>query len=119
MRLAAALVAALVLVSAAAAKDGVLATITSRVPMQATVGTKFVVAFTLKDAQGHPFNAEHVFVKVICPERDVTTIAFASRAAHPTGRYRVVATVPAGGIGTVRIGLRGSSDVYFPVRRIR
>jgi hypothetical protein len=119
VRLAAALVAALVLVPAAVAKDGVLATITSHVPMQASVGTKFAVTFTLKDAHGHPFNAERVFVKVICPEKDVSTVAFASRAAHPTGRYRVVATVPAGGIGTVRIGLRGSSDVYFPVRRIR
>ena len=115
MRLAAALLAALLLAPAAAAKDGVRATLTSPLPQHAAMGAKLVVTFTLRDASGHPFNAERVFVKVICPTKDASSIAFASRAAHSDGRYRVVATVPPGGLGTIRIGLRGSTDIYFPI----
>ena len=117
MKLAAALLAALVLAPAAGAKDGVHATLTNALPAYASVGTKIVVAFTLRDAAGHPFNAEKVFVKVICPTKDAWSIAFASRSAHPTGQYRVVATVPPGGFGTIRIGLRGSTDIYFPIQK--
>jgi len=117
VKTAAALLAALVLVPAAAAKDGVYATLTKPLPAHASMGTRIVVAFTLRDAAGHPFNAERVFVKIICPTKDASSLAFASLGGHATGRYRVVATVPAGGLGTVRIGLRGSSDVYFPIRR--
>lgn len=121
MKLAAALLAALVLAPAAGAKDGVRATLSRPLPAYASAGTKLVVAFTLRDAAGHPFNAERVFVKVICPTKDAWTFAFASRSAHPTGRYSVVATMPPGGLGTIRIGLRGwnttgkTADVYFPI----
>ena len=122
MKLAAALLAALVLAPAAGAKDGVYATLTNPLPAHASTGTKIVVSFTLRDAAGHPFNAQQVFVKVICPTKDAWSIAFASGTAHPTGRYRVVATVPPGGLGTIRIGLRGwnttgkTADVYFPIK---
>jgi hypothetical protein len=116
MRTVAVLVAALVLIPAAGAKDGVRATLTTPLPQHASAGTKLVVTFTLRDATGHPFNAGKVFVKVICPTKDATSIAFASRSAHPTGRYRVVAIVPPGGLGTIRIGLRGSTDIYFPIK---
>ncbi|HXR10782.1 MAG TPA: hypothetical protein VN770_00680 [Gaiellaceae bacterium] len=115
-RLALAFAVALVAVPAAGAKDGVRATLTSPLPKHAAMGTKLVVTFTLRDADGHPFNAERVFVKIICPTKDASTIAFASRAAHVDGRYRVVATVPSGGLGTIRIGLRGSTDIYFPIK---
>jgi len=116
MRLAAALLAALVLAPAAGAKESIYATLTSPLPAHASAGTRLVVSFTLRDAAGHPFNAERVFVKVICPTKDASSIAFASRNAHPTGAYRVVATVPPGGLGTIRIGLRGSTDIYFPIK---
>src|SRR5579864_3667846 len=123
MKLVAALLAALVLAPVAGAKDGVHATLTTPLPAYAAAGTKLMVTFVLRDATGHPFNAEHVFVKVICPTKDATSIAFASRMAHPTGRYRIVATMPTGGLGTIRIGLRGwnttgnTADVYFPITK--
>lgn len=115
MKLAAALLAALVLAPAAGAKDGVYATLTNPLPAHASMGTKVVVTFTLRDAAGHPFNAGRVFVKVICPTKDAWSIAFASQSVHE-GRYRVVATMPPGGLGTIRIGLRGSTDIYFPIK---
>src|SRR5438105_810274 len=82
------------IVPPAAAKDGVHATLTTKRPTHASQGTKLIVTFTLHDRSGHPFNASGVFVKVICPTKDASSIAFATSGAHPGGRYRVVATVP-------------------------
>jgi hypothetical protein len=115
VKLAAVALAALVLVPAAAAKDGVHATLTSKLPAFALRGTKLTVTFTLRTASGRPFDAEKVFVKIICPTKDASSFVFAANV-H-SGSYRAVATVPPGGIGTVRIGLRGSTDVYFPVSK--
>ena len=109
------LAAGIAVVQPAAAKEGVRATLTSSIPTHAFPGTHVVVAFTLRDRSGHPFNAERVFVKLICPTRDASSVVFASSASHADGRYRVVAIVPPGGLGSIRIGLRGSSDVYFPI----
>jgi len=116
----AALIVALALVPAAAAKDGVHATLTSKLPAHASTGTRVVVTFTLRDADGRPFNAQKVFVKIVCPEKTDSSFAFAANVHD--GGYRAVATVPPGGLGTVRIGLRGwntvghTADVNFPVR---
>ena len=121
MRLAAVALAALLLVPAAAAKNGVHATLTRALPAHASQGTKLTVTFTLRDASGHPFNAQKVFVKIICPEKDASSFVFAANV-H-SGSYRAVATVPPGGLGTVRIGLRGwntvgaTADVYFPITK--
>jgi hypothetical protein len=109
------LLAALALVPAAAAKNGVHATLTSPVPKHASMGTRLVVTFTLRDAAGHPFDAMKVFVKIICPEKDASSFVFATQVR--TGHYRAIAIVPPGGLGTMRIGLRGSTDVYFPIAR--
>ena len=114
-RIVAVLLVALAFVPAAGAKDGVRATLTTSIPQRASMGTRVVVSFTLADRTGHPFNAVGVFVKVICPTKDASSIAFASATSHADGRYRVVAIVPPGGLGNIRIGLRGSSDVYFPI----
>ena len=113
MRLAAALIAALVLAPAAGAKEGIHATLTKPLPAHASMGTKLVVTFTLRDRAGHPFNAQRVFVEISCPEKTDSSLAFATNVR--TGRYRAVATVPPGGLGAVRIGLRGTTDVYFPI----
>lgn len=115
MKTAAVLLAALTLVPAAAAKDGVHATLTRPLPKSAPMGAKLTVSFTLRDAAGHPFDAMKIFVKVICPTKDASSFVFARQLS--AGRYRAVATVPPGGLGTVKIGLRGSTDVYFPIRR--
>ncbi len=111
----AALIAGVAFVPAAVAKDGVHATLTQTIPQRASMGTHMAIAFTLADRTGHPFNAIGVFVKVICPTKDASSIAFASATSHADGRYRVVAIVPPGGLGNIQIGLRGSTDVYFPI----
>jgi hypothetical protein len=114
VKVVAALVVALALVPVAGAKNGVHATLTSKLPLHASMGTRLVVTFTLRDASGRPFDAMKVFVKVICPTKDASSFVFARQVR--TGSYRAVATVPPGGLGTIRIGLRGSTDVYFPIR---
>jgi hypothetical protein len=106
---------ALAFVPVAGAKDGVRATLTNSIPHHASMGTRVVVSFKLADRTGRPFNAIGVFVKMICPTKDASSIAFASATSHADGRYRVVATVPPGGLGNIRIGLRGTTDVYFPI----
>lgn len=113
MRLAAVALAALLLVPAAAATGGVHATLTKKLPAHASRGTKLTVTFTLRTASGRPFDGEKVFVKVICPTKDASSFVFATQVGE--GRYRAVATVPPGGLGVVRIGRRGSTDVYFPI----
>jgi hypothetical protein len=92
---------------AASASTGVHATLTRPLPGYAPHGAHFVVAFVLRDRAGQPVNAAHVAVKVICPTRDAWSFAYAS-GSHPDGRYRIVATAPPGGLGTVviRIGRR-------------
>ena len=109
------LAAGVAAVQPAAAKDGVRATLSGTIPKDAVPGTRIVVSFTLRDGAGRPFNAARVFVTLICPTRDASSTAFASHSSHADGRYRVVTTVPAGGLGSMRIGLRGSKDVYFPI----
>jgi hypothetical protein len=42
-------------------------------------------------------------------------IGFGSATAHEDGRYDARIAVPTGGIGGVRSGLRGSTDILFPV----
>jgi hypothetical protein len=115
VKLAAVALAALLVVPAAAAKDGVHATLTSKLPAHASQGTKLTVTFTLRTAGGRPFDAEKIFVKVICPTKDASSFVFATQVTE--GRYRAVAIVPPGGLGVVRIGLRGSTDVYFPISK--
>lgn len=91
---------------AASTATGVHATLTRPLPRFAPHGTHFVVAFVLRDRVGDPVNAAHVVVEVICPTRDAWSLAYAS-GSHPDGRYRVVATAPPGGLGTVVIRIGG------------
>lgn len=98
---------------AASTVTGVHATLTRQLPSFAPRGTHFVVAFTLRDKNGDPVNAAHVVVKVICPTRDAWSYAYAS-GSHPDGRYRLVATAPPGGLGTVVIRI-GGKDI--PIRK--
>jgi hypothetical protein len=113
VKLGAALLAALVLAPLAGATTGAHATLTSAIPEHAAMGSKIVVTFTLQDAGGHPFDARKVFVKITCPEKTDSSFVYAARVG--AGRYRAVAYVPPGGFGTIRIGARGSTDVYFPI----
>ncbi len=87
---------------AASTTTGVHATLTRKLPGYAPHGARFVVAFVLRDRAGHPVDAAHVTVKVICPTRDAWSFARVS-GSHLDGRYRIVATAPPGGLGTVVI----------------
>jgi hypothetical protein len=113
VKLGAALLAALVLAPLAGAATGTRAMLTSTLPEHAAMGSRIVVTFTLQDAAGHPFDARKVFVKITCPEKTDSSFVYAARVG--AGRYRAVAYVPPGGLGTIRIGARGSTDVYFPI----
>ena len=103
----------------ALAKEGIKARLTAPLNMDASPGEKITVNWTLSmtDDQGneHPFNAMGVFVRLESASAGTPTMGFAAAAAHPDGRYAAQVAVPQGGIGGVQIGLRGSSDIIFPL----
>jgi hypothetical protein len=103
MRVAAILVAAVVIAPVAFAKGPVFATLTKALPAHAAHGDRVVVSFTLRDKAGRPVVTGPVYVKLICPTRDAFTRTLAY--AHTGGRYRVTAVVPPGGLGTIEIGM--------------
>jgi len=111
---------ALVVSPCVASKPGVKATLTSKVPLGAAVGTRFALTWRMTRPGGGPYGANGIFVRVVCPEGDVVTRAPATLASSTKGAYRAVVTVPAGGIGVISIGA-GNPPSYFaitnPVRR--
>lgn len=123
MRLAHLFVVASVAVLAAAAvapaKEGARARLATTLPLDAAPATRIRVGWTvhvMDDKRGRvPFNAIGMFVRLLSATGARSTTAFASATAHPDGRYAADAVVPAGGVGGVRIGLRGTTDVLFPV----
>jgi hypothetical protein len=123
-------VAATALVAAlpAAGKDGVRATLTTSIPLDAREGTQLRVAWTLAsvDEQGrrHPFGANGVFVRLLSASGAHAATGYAPSGTETNGEYKATVVVPKGGIGDVRIGLRGftsgatgmhQSDVLFPI----
>jgi hypothetical protein len=115
--LAVALVAAL----PAAAKEGVTATLTTTIPLDASAGTSLDLAWTLASADGKPFGAGGAFVRLLSATGERAQTGF---ARGDTGHYAATVRVPEGGIGDVEIGLRGftsgatgthRSDLLFPI----
>lgn len=89
----------------AAAKEGVEATLLSRIPVGAHPGSSLRVEWRLAEVNsGRPFDAGGVFVRLVGAGGAAT-----SRDARETGPGRFVAdvTVPVGGVRRVRIGLHG------------
>lgn len=122
-------IAAVALVAAlpAAGKEGVKATLTTRMPLDAPAGTQLKVAWTLayldENGQRQPFGAGAVFAQLRGASGASAETGFASIGASLTGEYAATVVVPKGGIGDVEIGLRGwtsgatgtrRSDVLFP-----
>jgi hypothetical protein len=117
--------AALTLVAAlpAAAKEGVKATLLTRIPLDAPAGTRLDVAWTLTyldHGRRKPFGAGGVFVRLVSAAGAPAKTGFASG----NGDYRATVVVPEGGIGDVVIGLQGwtsgpegtrESDLLFPI----
>jgi hypothetical protein len=114
--------AALIAPLPAPGKDGVKATLTTSIRLDAPAGSRLRVAWTLTyaDADGkvHLFGAGGVFVRLLSASGAGAETAF----AHGTqGRYGATVIVPRGGIRDIRIGIRGwtsngrRADVLFPI----
>lgn len=116
-------VVAAILVAAlpATGKDGVEATLTSRIPLDAPAGSELKVAWTLfsKDENGRlqAFGASEIYVRLQSATGAGAETAWARGQA---GNYVATVRVPQGGIGDVEIGIRGyvngsPSDEAFPI----
>ncbi len=125
MRRTALLLLAITAVSAAVAarapaKEGARARLTSALPLDAPAAAVIRVSWSVDapDAGGgrRPFNAAAVFVQLLSRTGAPPTTGFASEAAHTDGRYAAQVAVPVGGIGGVRIGLRGTTDIFLPLQ---
>jgi hypothetical protein len=115
--------AALISALPAAAKDGVQATLTTKVPLDAEPGTKLEIGWRLayvEHGKPHPFGASGVFVRLGSASGAAGHTGFAD---GDNGRFTATVTVPEDGIGDVQIGLRGftsgvrsgRSDLLFPI----
>jgi hypothetical protein len=118
-------VAAVALVTAlpAAGKEGVEATLLTRIPLDAPAGTRLAVAWRLTyldHGRRRPFGAGGVFVRLTSAAGAGAETGFASG----DGDYRATVVVPKGGIGDVQIGLQGwtsgpggerESNLLFPI----
>jgi hypothetical protein len=117
-------VAALVAAAPAPAKEGVKATLTTPIPLDAEPGTPLKVGWTLayvEDGKRHAFGAGGVFVRLRSASGAAAETAY---AAETNGEFTTTVTVPEGGIGDVQIGLMGvRSDatgthwapMFFPI----
>jgi hypothetical protein len=105
----------------AAGKDGVKATLTTRIPLNAPAGTNLHVAWTLgyvgEHGLWHAFGGGGIFVRLVSPSGVTADTAFAQ---GKPGRYAANVRVPKDGIGRVQIGIRGwmsgrPGDALFPI----
>jgi hypothetical protein len=107
----------------AAAKDGVHATLTTEVPLDAEPGTKLKIGWRLayvEQGKPHPFGASGVFVRLASASGAASHTGF---AAGDGGTFSATVAVPEGGIGDIQIGLRGyrsgvrsgPGDLLFPI----
>ena len=121
--------AVLLLAGTASAKENMTAVLTSPLPTKAAPGTHFPVTWEIggpaADGRRVTFDSAEVFIRLLSAGGGKPTEAFARFDAHTDGRYAATATVPAGGIGGVEIGVAGTreyssgkterSDYLFPV----
>jgi hypothetical protein len=118
-----AFVAALFSALPAAAKDGVRATLTTNVPLDARPGTKLTIAWRLayvEDEKRRAFGASGVFVRLGSASGAAAETGYAK---EDSGTYTASVAVPEGGLGDIQIGLRGHtsgvrtgrSDLLFPI----
>ena len=114
----------LLLVAAPAhGKTGVRARLTAPVPLASPPGESITVTWTLgyrdERRRWRPgFDACGVFVRLASAAGGRPTVGFDSGGAcraHTGGDYAATVKVPEGGIGGIKIGLRGTTDVFFPI----
>jgi hypothetical protein len=110
--------AALVVALPVGAKEGVKATLTTRIPLDAPAGTRLRVSWTLaypaENGRRKPFGAGGVFVRLRSASGAKAETGFTPSGAYTTGEYTATVVVPEGGIGDVQIGLRGFADGVRP-----
>jgi len=116
---AAAGIVVLLIAAPALGKEDASARLTTQVPAHASPGETIRIAWKLGYPDGNgrrrPFNAEGIFVRLLSASGGEPSTAYARSGAHPGGRYSARATVPDGGIGGIQIGIRGTTDVLFPL----
>jgi hypothetical protein len=100
------LAVACVLAAPAAAKEGVRATLTTPIPLDAAPGTKLHVAWKLASRDGTPFGGGDVFVRLLSASGARAETAYVNGG----GTFAADVVVPEGGIGDVQIGIRGWSS---------
>ena len=113
--------AAALLAMPAAAKEGVRAELDEPVRLGTPPGETIKVAWHLADAEGRPFGAGGIYLRVTrCGGRSPMTVPATERSR---GGYSARLKVPKGGIRRLRVGLRGwrimgdrkeRADVFFP-----
>lgn len=112
------LAGALALAPGAATKEGARARLTTVVPLGAAPGAVIRVGWTVSVPDGKggrtPFSAVNMFVRLLSRTGAAATMGFSPQQGL-TGRYAARVRVPPGGIGGVRMGLRGTTDVEFPL----
>jgi hypothetical protein len=116
--------AALAAALTAAAKNDVVATLTTRIPLDAPAGARLRIAWKLQSFDEHgvprPFGGGGIFVRLVSRSGGRTETA---TARGRPGRYAAIVRVPDGGIGGIRIGIHGwtdagggrRADVVFPI----
>ena len=114
-----AVLGALVGAADAPTKEGARARLETKLPLAAPPGKTIDVAWSVDvpDASGgrRGFSARYMFVRLLSRTGAGSTLAFGRERPPLSGRHVARAKVPAGGIGGVRVGLRGTTDVYFPL----
>ena len=98
------------LVTPAAAKEGVKATLHTSISLMAIEGSRIDVQWSLADEKtGKPFSACEVFVRLIGPTGEWTEGFAQCDAKAAEGNYQASVTVPSGGISEMRIGVAGTT----------
>jgi len=104
----------------ASAKEGVRATLTTKLDLGAAPGSTIYIAGTLADRDGRPFGGGGLYVRLLGRAGGSTTAA----ATGTAGGFAADVRVPEGGIGGIRIGVPGQAcgpsgcrraDMLFPV----
>jgi len=99
---------ALVVVTQASAKEGIVAQVVTPISRDAAGGTKVNVVWTLtsvEEEDPRPFSADGVFIRLFGPAGSHTKRVYATQIA--SGRFRATLRIPRGGVRRVAIGLMG------------
>ena len=101
------------------------ARIVTPVPANAESGTPVRVVWSLRLEEGsHPVNADGVYLRVVGAD-GTRQDAYARSGAHEDGIYAATVQVPAGGVESAVVGIRGTAsyvggrtvrrDAFFPL----